>query len=103
MTDANSSWWTDQPFLRGVQYATDRNLAARQSIYSYQQPRIDLPAAVLDALDLTGAEIIADVGCGNGIYLAELGRRGHEGGQLGVDASSCLTPGRSPVTSAACR
>ncbi|HET7018335.1 MAG TPA: class I SAM-dependent methyltransferase [Streptosporangiaceae bacterium] len=87
MTDANSNWWTDQPFLRGVQYATDRNLAARQSIYSYQQPRIHLPLAVLDALDLTGAEIIADVGCGNGIYLAELGRRGHQGGQIGVDAS----------------
>jgi SAM-dependent methyltransferase len=96
VTDANSSWWTDQPFLRGVQYATDRNLAARQSIYSYQEPRIDLPLAVLDALDLTGAETIADVGCGNGIYLAELGRRGHRGGQLGVDASpGMLTAARA--------
>src|SRR6185437_546757 len=96
VTDANSNWWTDQPFLRGVQYATDRNLAARQSIYSYQEPRIDLPLAVLDALDLTGAETIADVGCGNGIYLAELGRRGHRGGQLGVDASpGMLTAARA--------
>lgn len=87
MTDANSSFWTDQPYLRGVQYATDRNLAARQSIYAFQEPRIDLPATVLHALDLAGDEAVADVGCGNGLYLAELGRRGHRGGQVGVDAS----------------
>lgn len=87
MTDANSSFWTNQPFLRGVQYATDRNLAARQSIYAYQEPRFDLPAAVFDALDLAGAETVADVGCGNGRYLAELGRRGHQGSLVGIDAS----------------
>ena len=87
VTDASSSWWSDQPFLRGVQYATDRNLAARQSIYAYQDPRLDLPAAVLDALDLAGAETIADIGCGNGRYLAEIGRRGHRGSRVGIDAS----------------
>lgn len=87
MTDASSSWWSDQPFLREVQYATDRNLAARQSIYAYQEPKLDLPSAVLDALDLAGAETVADVGCGNGRYLAELGRRGHQGDLVGLDAS----------------
>jgi len=87
VTDATSSWWSDQPFLRGVQYATDLNLAARQSIYAYQEPRLELPAEVLDALDLAGTETIADVGCGNGRYLAELGRRGHLGNRIGIDAS----------------
>jgi SAM-dependent methyltransferase len=88
VTDANSSFWTNQPYLRGVQYATDRNLAARQSIYAYAEPKIDLPGAVLDALELSGTETVADVGCGNGLYLAELGRREHQGGRIGIDASS---------------
>jgi DNA-binding transcriptional LysR family regulator len=40
--------WADRAFLRGRQYRTDANLTARQSIYAYQHPRIDLQAAVLD-------------------------------------------------------
>ncbi len=40
--------WADRAFLRGTQYKTDANLAARQSIYAYQHPRIDLAARVLD-------------------------------------------------------
>ena len=46
MTDpghAGAGVWTDRSFLRDVQYKTDVNLAARQSIYAYQQPPIDLP------------------------------------------------------------
>lgn len=33
-------------------------------------------------------EIVADIGCGNGAYLAELARRGHTGPVLGVDLSA---------------
>jgi SAM-dependent methyltransferase len=80
--------WSDPSSLRTGQYATDRNLAARQSIYRYQDPRIVLPVAVCDVLALTGAETVADIGCGNGAYLAELGRRGHRGRVLGVDLST---------------
>ena len=29
--------WADRSFLRDVQYKTDVNLAARQSIYAYQR------------------------------------------------------------------
>jgi hypothetical protein len=36
--------WADRGFLRGTQYKTDANLAARQSIYAYQHPRVDLAA-----------------------------------------------------------
>jgi len=78
---------TDRSCLQNVQYRTDANLAARQSVYGCQHPRIDLPAAVLDLPGLRGAETVADVGCGNGAYLAELATRGHSGPVLGMDLS----------------
>ena len=79
---------TDKDYLLGHQYRTATHLATRQSIYQFQQPRIDLPAAVLRLARLTGAETVADIGCGNGVYLAELARRGHRGRTLGVDLSA---------------
>ncbi len=79
--------WADRDFLRGTQYKTDANLAARQSIYAYQHPRIDLPARVLDLAAPAPSDTIVDVGCGNGTYLAELARRGFAGRVLGVDLS----------------
>jgi len=78
----------DQAFLRDVQYRSDANLAARQSIYGYQQPRVDLVAEVLGLVDLPSAGLIADIGCGNGRYLAELTRRGFLGRSLGIDLSA---------------
>ena len=33
---------TDRTYLTDVQYRTDANLAARQSVYAYQVPQIDL-------------------------------------------------------------
>ena len=79
--------WTDRAFLRDVQYKTDANLAARQSIYAYQQPPVDLVGQVLDLAGPAGREVVADVGCGNGLYLAELTRREYRGPVLGVDLS----------------
>jgi ubiquinone/menaquinone biosynthesis C-methylase UbiE len=70
-----------------VQYKTDANLAARQSIYAFQHPRIDLPARVLDLAAPADSDTIADIGCGNGWYLAELARRGFPGRVLGADLS----------------
>jgi SAM-dependent methyltransferase len=80
--------FTDRSWLRDVQYRTDTNLSARQSIYAYQYPRLDLPALVLGLAGLRGGETVADVGCGNGAYLAELARRGHTGPVLGLDLSA---------------
>jgi ubiquinone/menaquinone biosynthesis C-methylase UbiE len=74
--------------LLETQYRTDANLAARQSIYEFQRARVDLPAEVIQLAGLRGDEVIADIGCGNGEYLAELGRRGHRGRALGVDMSA---------------
>jgi SAM-dependent methyltransferase len=79
---------TDRDYLRQRQYGTDAHLSARQSIYQFQRPPVDLPARVLDLAALTGTETVADVGCGNGRYLAELARRGHRGRALGLDLSA---------------
>ncbi|HEY0935112.1 MAG TPA: class I SAM-dependent methyltransferase [Trebonia sp.] len=79
--------WADRAFLRGIQYQTDANLAARQSIYHYQHPRLDLPARVIDLAAPAVADTIVDVGCGNGAYLAELVRRGLGTRVLGLDLS----------------
>jgi ubiquinone/menaquinone biosynthesis C-methylase UbiE len=87
VADGNPYQWADPAFLRGDQYHNEANLCARQSIYAYQQPRVDLPGAVMDLAVRTGDEVVVDVGCGNGAYLAELARRGHRGPVVGVDLS----------------
>jgi SAM-dependent methyltransferase len=93
--------WADQAFLRDVQYRTDANLTARQSIYAYQHPRIDLAARVLDLVDLSPSDVVADIGCGNGGYLAELARRGLRGHLIGADLSfGMLAAARSRVPAA---
>jgi SAM-dependent methyltransferase len=88
---------TDRGYLTGVQYRDDANLSARQSIYVYQRPQIDLVARVLDLAGLTGSETVTEVGCGNGPYLAGLARRGHHGKLLGAD----LSPGMLAITRSA--
>jgi ubiquinone/menaquinone biosynthesis C-methylase UbiE len=70
-----------------VQYRTDSNLAARQSIYQFQNPRVGLYDRALDLADLQGNETVLDIGCGNGGYLATLARRGHGGVVIGADMS----------------
>jgi SAM-dependent methyltransferase len=87
MSIDDSKLLTDRAYLTEIQYRTDANLAARQSVYAYQQPKINLVPAVLDLAGLTGTETVADIGCGNGIYLAELARRRHAGRMLGADLS----------------
>jgi SAM-dependent methyltransferase len=87
VAEPGAGLWADRTFLREVQYQTDRNLAARQSIYVYQQPPVNLMSQVLDLAAPCGFEVVADIGCGNGLYLAELGRRRHAGPFLGVDMS----------------
>ena len=77
--------WADKSYLTSVQYRTDANLATRQSIYAYQDPPIDIAGSVADLI--VADEAVADVGCGNGAYLAGLTARGHRGHVLGVDMS----------------
>ncbi|WP_187365989.1 class I SAM-dependent methyltransferase [Trebonia kvetii] len=79
--------WADGLYLRSVQYKTDANLSARQSIYAFQHPTVDLPARVLDLAAPAASDTVADIGCGNGRYLADLARRGFTGRVLGADLS----------------
>ncbi len=96
-----SSPWADRGYLRGTQYKTDANLSARQSVYSYQRPRIDLAARVLDLAAPAPGDTVLDVGCGNGMYLAELSRRGLRCRVLGADLSvGMLTAARSRLSAA---
>jgi SAM-dependent methyltransferase len=70
-----------------AQYGDDRRLAARQALWTYRSGP-PLTDTVLDLAGLTGSERIVDVGCGNGVYLAALRRRGHTGPVLGLDLSA---------------
>jgi ubiquinone/menaquinone biosynthesis C-methylase UbiE len=82
----------DRGYLTGVQYASDGNLSARQAIYRFQQPLIRSSAWALDLVPLAGDERILDVGCGNGLHLAELTRREHRGAVCGMDLSNGMLP-----------
>ena len=77
----------DREYLTGVQYASDVNLSARQAIYRFQQPAVRVSAWALDLAKLGGDERVADIGCGNGLHLAELRRREHRGVVTGMDLS----------------
>lgn len=102
MSDDDARLWTGRSRLRDVQYRTDANLAARQALYRFQHPRAELPQLVLDLAALGGTETVADAGCGNGAYLAELTRRGHAGPVLGIDLSAgMLHAARSRAPAAA--
>ncbi len=85
--DPRTDIWADRAFLREVQYRTEENLAARQSMYAYQEPKVDLPAVVLDAAGVPSGGVIADIGCGNGAYLAELAKRAVASRVIGMDLS----------------
>ncbi len=84
MSDVESG--TSREYI-AKQYGDDRNLAARQSIYSFQRPQLKLHASSIDLAELSGDESVLDIGCGNGQYLAELVRRGHRGLFCGADLS----------------
>jgi SAM-dependent methyltransferase len=79
--------FVDKDYLTGVQYASDTNLASRQASYRFQDPPVRNPVWSLDLARLCGDEYVLDVGCGNGVHLAELDRRGHRGKVFGVDLS----------------
>ena len=79
--------FVDRGYLTGVQYASDKNLAARQAIYRFQDPPVRSPVWALDLADLRGDERVLDVGCGNGAHLAELAARSHCGPVYGMDLS----------------
>lgn len=68
-------------------YRTDAGLAARQSIYRWLRRPVDMPGHALTALrEVTG--VVADVGCGNGAYVARFSDERPDLQVLGVDLST---------------
>lgn len=67
-----------------TQYATDANFRARQRLWEHQDPPFDLVGWVLGIAGLAepSGQLVLDVGCGNGVYVRELERRG-------IDAIGC--------------
>jgi SAM-dependent methyltransferase len=79
------------------QYGDDKNLKARQSIYAFQRPVVDIWNGALDLAGLSGTESIIDIGCGNGFYLAALRARGHQGSTFGADLSPGMLQSARPI------
>jgi SAM-dependent methyltransferase len=80
---------TNRQHLTTAAYASSDNLAARQAIYAYQQPAIDLPAWALAQARWPEDGRLLDIGCGNGLYLRRLAAMaGSSARLLGMDLSA---------------
>jgi SAM-dependent methyltransferase len=88
---------TDKTVLANSAYIDGRHLAARQSIYQWQQPRHDLPGIIVEQLaDTTGT--VLDVGCGNGKFVTRIHQDRPDLRVIGMDISpGILTEVPHPV------
>ncbi|MFF2807473.1 class I SAM-dependent methyltransferase [Streptomyces sp. NPDC058000] len=77
---------TDRAILTGSAYSTGKDLAARQSIYRWQEPRYDLPGIVVEQLRRIHGTVI-DVGCGNGKFIGRLKQDRPDLRLIGLDVS----------------
>ncbi|MGI8311703.1 class I SAM-dependent methyltransferase [Saccharopolyspora hattusasensis] len=83
---------TSRAVLAGSAYSDERHLAARQSLYSWQHPRHDLPGIVLEHLP-TKAGVVLDVGCGNGKYVSRIRTHRPDLTVVGMDISPGILAG----------
>jgi SAM-dependent methyltransferase len=81
----------DTRYLREVAYADPSGLAARASLYDFQQPYIDIVAEALDALGPLDGRVVGDVGCGSGRYIGALRAAGAR--VVGIDLSVGMLAG----------
>ncbi|MHB9864429.1 class I SAM-dependent methyltransferase [Streptomyces sp. YIM S03343] len=95
MTDpsaARDAAVTDRRRLAGSAYRSDRDLAARQSLYRWKTPRYDLPGIVAEQLNGVRGRVV-DVGCGNGEYIERLRRDRPDLALLGLDIAPGILAG----------
>ncbi|WP_019889358.1 class I SAM-dependent methyltransferase [Streptomyces purpureus] len=83
---------TDRSRLAGSAYNSDRDLAARQSLYQWQTPRYDLPGIVAEQLSGVRGRVV-DVGCGNGKFIQRLRDDRPELALLGLDIAPGILAG----------
>ncbi|MGX1885437.1 class I SAM-dependent methyltransferase [Streptomyces sp. NPDC055287] len=86
-TDRQNAAVTDAKLLATSAYGDERHLAARQSIYRWQQPQYDLPGLVVKELKDTSGRVL-DVGCGNGKFIKRLRQDRPDLDVIGLDISA---------------
>ncbi|MFK4265955.1 class I SAM-dependent methyltransferase [Streptomyces milbemycinicus] len=85
-TEQQNAAVADRKLLAQSAYSDGRHLAARQSIYRWQQPRYDLPGMVTEELAGTHGTVV-DIGCGNGKFVSRLRKDRPDLRVVGVDVS----------------
>lgn len=68
-------------------YDDDSKLAARQTLWSYEEKTPGFAGRVRAVITLRGDETVVDVGCGNGNDLLQLANGGHREALIGCDLS----------------
>ncbi|WP_194814580.1 class I SAM-dependent methyltransferase [Nocardia sp. XZ_19_385] len=80
------------------EYASATPLQIRIDTHARHSEHPDDPASmVLDLLELTGAEELADIGCGDARFLAQLANGGHRGRLVGVDTSPAMVAAAAAI------
>lgn len=92
LSAAHDAAVTDRARLAGSAYSSDRDLAARQSLYQWQTPRYDLPGIVAEQLSGVRGRAV-DVGCGNGTFIQRLRRDRPDLSLLGLDIAPGILAG----------
>ncbi|MCA1666764.1 MAG: methyltransferase domain-containing protein [Thermomicrobia bacterium] len=81
------------------QYRTTDLLRIRVETHArYSERQVDLDAACVRALGLTGEESLLDVGCGPGAFPRFLRAHGHIGRLAGLDQSAAMIAGASEAS-----
>ncbi|MGW1712215.1 class I SAM-dependent methyltransferase [Streptomyces sp. NPDC002156] len=94
LSAAHDAAVTDRGRLAGSAYSSDRDLAARQSLYQWQTPRYDLPGIVVEKLsDVRVRGSVVDIGCGNGKFIQRLREDRPDLSLLGLDIAPGILAG----------
>ncbi|MEU7631695.1 methyltransferase domain-containing protein [Nocardia sp. NPDC049220] len=89
---------SDTGLTLSSEYASTTPLQIRIDTHArHSEHHGDPVHAVLDTLELTGSEAVADIGCGDGRFLAQLVEFGHRGRLVGVDNSTAMVAAADTV------